>query len=158
MEFTRGCAREGWWAGARESDEMYITRVEGVVKWLWTLQKNTLLITHGKFIDTTMKALFHLPNVIDETVKSAGSVSGGLGGASYGAFSNISSPVFLHGGCSLTCIELDKSTGRVGVHYMNIPIITDARLRTGHKNSGFQYVADPAAPPGFESQLVTHKG
>jgi hypothetical protein len=44
----------------------------------------------------------------------------------------------LTGGCALSCIELDHATGRVGINFINQPIIGD-ELRTGHKNCGFVF-------------------
>jgi broad specificity phosphatase PhoE len=117
---SEGCTPEGWWTGGKESDAEYLTRVQGIVDWLWTLDESSLLITHGKTLDTLLKVALGIPHPLETR-------------------QNSSDVVFLHGGCALSCLELDHATGKVGVLFLNQPIIHEPKLRTGHKNGGFNF-------------------
>lgn len=114
-----GISANGWWRGGKETDLEYLLRVQGVAKWLWTLNEgNALIITHGKFLDTLLKVLLEVPDPLEST-------------------SCRSNTVFLHGGCAFSCLEFDQETKKIGVMYLNQPIIAESKLRTGHKIGGF---------------------
>ena len=40
------------------------------------------------------------------------------------------------GGAALTCLEFDHTRKRIGICFMNQPIIGEKEIRTGHKNMG----------------------
>ncbi|CAD7939549.1 unnamed protein product [Amoebophrya sp. A120] len=107
---------DGWYErNAKESNADYLKRVSQVADWLWSLDQATLLVTHGKFLDTLLKVLLRVPSALEAD----------------------SPCIFLHGGCAFSCVELDHDTGKVGVMYLNQPIVSESRLRTGHKIAGF---------------------
>mmetsp|Transcript_24731 Transcript_24731/g.62181 ORF Transcript_24731/g.62181 Transcript_24731/m.62181 type:complete len:330 (+) Transcript_24731:83-1072(+) len=111
-----GSDSEGWYAvNAKETNKNYLARVKQLASWLWSLDDASLLVTHGKLMDTVVKVLLNVPN----------------------AFESNSPCIFLHGGCAFSCVELDHETGKVGVMYLNQPIVSESRLRTGHKIAGF---------------------
>lgn len=107
---------DGWWKGGKETDPEYLARISGVVDWLWSLDENSLLITHGKTLDTLLKVALEIPRPLEKS--SAVSI--------------------LHGGCAMTCLELDHKTGKMAVCYMNMPLVHEPKLRTGHKMGEFQ--------------------
>ncbi|CAD7942059.1 unnamed protein product [Amoebophrya sp. A25] len=109
----------GWYEReSKETNEAYVERVKDVAEWLWTLEEASLLVTHGKFLDTLLKILLGVPCPLEGKEQSTPCI-------------------FLHGGCAFSCVELDHETGKVGVMYLNQPIVSESRLRTGHKIAGF---------------------
>merc|ERR1712008_184022 len=114
--------------GGKECDHEYLARVKSVAGWLWRLEGNSLIISHGKFLDTLLKILMEIPDPLDHSSSTGYSSSQG---------NHKSNTIFLHGGCALSAIELDRETQKLGVLYLNQPILADSKLRTGHKIGGF---------------------
>eukprot|EP00392_Amoebophrya_sp_AT5.2_P013871 g14003.t1 len=120
----------GWWPGGRESKAQYAARCEHVAKTLKANAANfhnALLVTHGKFLDGLLKALL-LGSAQETTQHDGGAV--GLGGIT-----------FLTGGACLSCVQVSEDGERVGVDFLNLPILRKPEHLTGHKVSGFQMKA-----------------
>ena len=119
--FARPCGEaQGWWTGGRETDEAYAERCKSICEWIQSLEKSALLITHGKLMDGILKEI----------------VFGCEGRAAASRGDNV---VFLTGGCAMSCIEMERQTGRVSVCFLNQPVVPDKSIRTGHAISGFTF-------------------
>lgn len=97
----------GWHSGVMETQPRYFERVNRVAEWLYTLKSNTLLVTHGKFLDTLMKCLVlsgYVPEIEDNFL-------------------------VLHQASGLTCLQLEGD--KASFMYVNQPTIPPD-LRTGH--------------------------
>lgn len=112
-EFGPGSLR-GWHTGVKETPETYFARIERLADWIYSLRENTLLISHGKTLDTLLKCIIF--NDINSELEKT-SIS------------------FLHSACAVTCLELQPQGA--ALLYINDNILP-LELRTGHNLSGFR--------------------
>jgi len=97
----------GWHSGIMETQKIYFERVNRVCEWLYALKSNTLIITHGKHLDTLLKCL--IASRVEDAVEY--------------------NFLILHQACGLTCLEL--SGNRAALLYVNHSTLPQEQ-RTGH--------------------------
>lgn len=102
----------GWYDGRMETQKEFIARAHRVADWLYTLKETSLVVTHGKFLDTLLKCL--LLTSVDKEAESSWN--------------------YLHGACGLTILELNASrTAILAINQSTLP----RKIVTGHSMSGF---------------------
>jgi len=105
----------GWFNGVKETPEQYLARINRIADWLYTLNENTLLVTHGRTLDSLIKCL--IQSGTDLEIENTF--------------------FFTHGGCGLTCLELREE--KAALFFVNDNILP-MDSRTGHNLGLFRYL------------------